>query len=59
VDAFGDHLAGGAKLFADGLVLAHQRCEHAILRALSVDEIAAEHLRRRLQLAIDAAVALL
>ena len=54
-----DHLPGGAELPLDHLGLAHQRLEHDVGFALLVTEIAAEHLLRRLQLAIDAAVALL
>ncbi len=45
--------------FANHLGLAHQRFQHDVGLALLVAEIAAEHLLGRLQLAIDAAVALL
>ncbi len=58
-DALLDHLAGGAELLADHLGLAHQRLEHDVGLALLVAEVAAEDLLGRLELAVDAAVALL
>src|SRR6516162_591081 len=58
-DAVFDYLTHGAKLFADGLRLPHQRVEHNVGLALLVAEIPAENLFRRLQLAIDPAVPLL
>ena len=58
-DPLGDHAAGRAELALDDLGLAHQRFEDDVLLALRVLEVAAEDLRRRLQLAVDAAVALL
>ena len=54
-----DHLPGGAELALNHLGFAHQSLEHDVGFALLVTEIAAEHLLRRLQFAIDAAVALL
>ena len=54
-----DHLAGRSELALDDLGLAHQRLEHDVGLALLVTEIAAEDLLGRLELAVDAAVALL
>ena len=58
-DALGDDLTGRAQLSLDGLGLPHERFEHDVFLALGVEEVAAEDLRGRLQLAVDAAVALL
>ena len=62
VEPFGqpltDDLSGRAKLLADALGLADERLQDDVLGALLVDEVAAPDLRRRLQLAVDAAVAL-
>ena len=58
-DAVLDHLADGAELLADGLRLPDQRLQHDVGFALLVAEISADDLLRRLELAIDAAVALL
>ena len=54
-----DHLSGGAELTLNHFGLAHQGLEHNVGFALLVTEITAEHLLGRLELAIDAAVALL
>ena len=59
LDPLLDDLAGRAELLLDHLGLAHQRFEHNVGLALLVFEVAAEHLFRRLKLAVDAAVALL
>ena len=58
-DPLGDHAAGRAELTLDDLGLAHQGFEDDVLLALRVLEIPAEDLRRRLELAVDPAVALL
>ena len=54
-----DHLAGRAELALNDLGLAHQRFEHDVGLALLITEVSAENLLGRLQLAIDATVALL
>ncbi len=54
-----DHLGQAAQFAFDRLGLAHQRFEDAILGTLLVNEVVAEHFRVGLQLAVDAAVALL
>ena len=53
------HLTRGAELLSNNLCLEHQGVQHAVLLALLVDKVAAGHDRRWLQLAVDAAVALL
>ena len=53
-----DHLADGTELFADGLGFPHQRFQHDVGFALLVAKVSANDLLRRLELAIDAAVAL-
>ncbi len=62
-EALGDpvlqHAADGAELRADRLRLPHQGVEHDVGLALGVDEIAAGDALRRLELAVDAPVALL
>ena len=59
LDVVVDDLRQAAQLAIDGLGLAHQHLEHAVLDPLRQHEVVAAHLRRRLQLAVDAAVALL
>ena len=59
LDLVVDDLRQAAELPPDRLGLAHQHLEHAILDALGQHEVVAAHLGRRLQLAVDAAVALL
>ena len=55
-----DHLAGRAELRrGSARSFRTSACEDDVLLALLVDEVAAADLRRRLQLAVDAAVALL
>jgi hypothetical protein len=58
-DALLDHLTGRPELGADRLGLADERVEDDVLFPLHVNEVAAEDLRRRLQFAVDAAIALL
>ena len=58
-DVVVDHLRQAAQLGLDGLGLADEHLQHAVLGALGQDEVVAAHLGRRLQLAVDAAVALL
>jgi len=58
IDAERDHLTGRAELFANSLGLADERLEHDVLLALGVDEVTTPDLLRRLELAVDAAVAL-
>ena len=53
------HLSRGTQLPMDRLGLLDETLEHSVLGALAIYEIAAPHLRRWLQLTIDAAVALL
>ena len=54
-----DHLREAAQLALDRLGLAHEHLEHAVLGALREDEVVAADLVGRLELAVDAAVALL
>ena len=54
-----DHLRQAAELALDGLGLADEHFQHAILLALRQDEVVTAHLGLRLELAVDAAVALL
>ena len=54
-----DHLRQAAELALDGLGLADEHLEHPVLDTLRQHEVMAAHLRHRLQLAVDAAVALL
>src|ERR1700693_5522445 len=54
-----DHLANRAKLFTDSLRFPHQRFQHDIRLALLVTKISAYNLLRRLELAINAPIALL
>ena len=58
-DVVVDHLRQAAELPPDGLGLADQHLKHAVLLALRQHEVVAADLGGRLQLAIDAAVALL
>ena len=53
-----EHRGGAAELGADALRLLHEHLEYPILGALAVEEVAAEHLAGGLELAVDAAVAL-
>lgn len=53
-----DDRRGAAELAADDLGLFDEPAQHAILRALRIDEIAAVDATCRLQFGIDAAVAL-
>ena len=53
-----EHRGGAAELGADALRLLHEHLEHPILRALGIEEVAAEDLPGRLELPVDAAVAL-
>ena len=53
-----DHPGEAAELAFDGLGLPHQHFQDVVLGALRKHEVVAPHLRRRLQLAVDAAVAL-
>jgi hypothetical protein len=55
---YAQHFAGGAELLSDHLRLANERIQNPVLLALVIEEIAAGHDLRRLQLAIDAAIAL-
>ncbi len=57
-DAALDDRRGTAELAADDLGLFDEPAQHAVLRALRIDEIAAVDATCRLQFAIDAAVAL-
>ena len=59
LDVVVDHLRQAAELALDRLGLAHEHLEDAVLGALREDEVVAADLRRGLELAIDAAVALL
>ena len=59
LDVVVDHLRQAAQLALDGLGLADQHVEHPVLDPLRQHEVVAAHLGRRLQLAVDAAVALL
>ena len=54
-----DHLREAAELLLDGLGLPDEHVEHAVLDALGEHEVVAADLVGRLQLAVDAAVALL
>ena len=58
VDAERDHLPRRAELFANALGLSDQRLEHDVLLTLGIDEVATPDLLRRLELAVDTAVAL-
>ncbi len=58
VNALAEDLASGAQLFADGLGLADQGFQDAILGPLIIDEVATGNEFGRLQFAIDAAVTL-
>ena len=53
-----DDRGGAAELLADDFGFFDEPPQHPVLRPLRVDEIAAIDARRRLQLAVDAAVAL-
>ena len=61
-DVFGqaafEHLGDAAEFLADAFGLLDQNFENAVFGPLRVNEIAAEHFAGRLQLAVDAAVAL-
>src|SRR5690606_24270526 len=59
LDVFEEDGAEGAELLLDDLDLAHEGLEDAVLFALRVEEVMTAHLGRRLQRAVDAAVALL
>ena len=59
LDVVVDHLGEAAEFALDGLRLADQHFQHAILGALREHEVVAADLRGRLQLAVDAPVALL
>ena len=59
LDVVVDHLRQAAELALDGLGLTDEHLQHPVLDALRQHEVVATHLRRRLQLAVDAAVALL
>ena len=59
LDVVVDDLRQAAELALDGLGLAHEHLEHPVLDPLGQHEVVAAHLGRRLQLAVDAAVALL
>ena len=54
-----EHLGQAAQLLLDGLRLAHQDLEDAVLLAVGVDEVVAVDLVTGLELAVDAAVPLL
>ena len=58
-DVVVDHLGEAAELPLDGLGLAYQHLQNPVLGALREHEVVAAHPRRRLQLAVDASVALL
>ena len=58
-DVVVDHLGEAAKLALDGLRLPHQHFQNPVLGPLRKHEVVAAHPRRRLQLAVDAAVSLL
>ena len=53
-----EHLRGAAELLANAFHLVHQHLQDTIFRPLDEDEVTAEHLVGWLQLAVDAAVAL-
>ena len=53
-----DHLRQAAQLALDGLCLADEHLQHPVLDPLRQHEVVAANLRRRLQLAVDASVAL-
>ena len=59
LDLIVDHLRQAAELPPDRLGLAHQHLEHPVLDPLRKHEVVAADLVRRLQLAVDAPVALL
>ena len=59
LDVVVDHLREAAQLLLDRLGLADEHLEHAVLGALGQDEVVAADLVGRLELAVDAAVALL
>ena len=54
-----DHLSQAAELPLNGFGFSHQGSQNAVLGPLLVDEVVAEDLRLWLELAVDAAVALL
>ena len=58
-DVVVDHLGEAAELALDGVGLPDQDLQDVVLGALRQDEVVAAHPRRRLQLAVDAPVALL
>ena len=59
LDVVVDDLREAAELLLDGLGLPDEHLEHAVLDALRQDEVVAADLGGRLELAVDAAVALL
>ena len=59
LDVVVDHLRQAAQLALDGPGLPDQHLQHLVLFTLRQHEVVAAHLGRRLQLAVDAAVALL
>ena len=59
LDVVVDHLREAAELLLDGLGLPDEHLEHAVLDALRQHEVVAADLGGRLELAVDAAVALL
>ena len=59
LDVVVDDLREAAELLLDGLGLPDQHLEHAVLDPLREHEVVAAHLGGRLELAVDAAVALL
>ena len=59
LDVVVDHLREAAELLLDRLGLPDEHLEHAVLDALGQHEVVAAHLVGRLELAVDAAVALL
>ena len=59
LDIVVDHLGETAEFLLDGLSLLDEHFQHAVLGALRKHEVVATHLFCRLQLAVDAAVALL
>jgi hypothetical protein len=58
LDVVVDNFREAAKLLLDGLGLFDQHLEHPVFDPLWKHKIVAVHLRRRLKLAIDAAISL-